>query len=138
MKDKRILIVDDYSSVRTLLRIVLEDAGYRTIEAADGVGAVQAIEEHHPDLVVLDLMMPQVDGESVIRLLRDRSDTESLPIIVLTAKMDGLSPVIDLLGHKNVFGKPFDQDKLLERVGEVLGPGAQISTSAWQGEKRSN
>ncbi|HLF69631.1 MAG TPA: response regulator, partial [Actinomycetota bacterium] len=88
MKDLRVLLVDDYSSIRTLLRVVLEDEGYRTSEASNATEAIEAVLKTKPDLIILDLMMPQIDGRYVIEHLRQSGN--KTPIIVLTAKTEGL------------------------------------------------
>jgi len=117
-RDRPILVVDDDVKIVRLVRTYLERERYRVIEAFDGTSALAAIAEHDPALVVLDLMIPGVDGLSVIRAVRDRSDT---PIIILSARgttgdrIEGLS-----LGADDYVPKPFSPAELVLRVRRVL------------------
>lgn len=127
------LLVDDYSSIRTLLRVVLEDEGYRTSEASNATDAIESVLKMKPDLIILDLMMPQIDGRYVIEHLR-QSGNET-PIIVLTAKTEGLDAVMDLVGALNVYNKPFDQRRLLARIQELIGEATKPTESPWKGPR---
>lgn len=129
-------MVEDHSSVRTLLRVVLEDAGYRVMEATDGPEALEVAESASPNLILLDLMMPELDGERVIANLRAGGKTAEIPIVVVTAKEEAIGRMKDLLGEANVFGKPFDQEKLLDRISRLIGPGEPAPTSPWKGPTR--
>lgn len=82
---KTILIADDNASGRDLLRTVLEGCGYRAIEAADGGQAIEQAREYHPDLILLDLHMPDTDGFAVLRQLRSEAAFAATPIVALTA-----------------------------------------------------
>ena len=81
-----ILVVDDEEEIRELCRVNLEFEGYEVIEAADGVEALAAATQHHPDLIFLDLMMPRMDGWEVLRRLKERNETATIPVVLLTAK----------------------------------------------------
>lgn len=120
MKEIKILLVDDHPTVRNLLRAMLEGEGYQLIDARDGKEALRQSELERPDLVILDLMMPDITGERVIEELHKRS--EPIPIIVVSAKQEALQSCRDLLGSENVFAKPFEPTRLVDRVGELLGP----------------
>lgn len=127
------MLVEDHSSVRALLRVVLEDEGYRIMEADDGPAALEAAESARPDLIVLDLMMPELDGEEVITRLREKPDLAGIPVLVVTAKEEAVGRMMDLLGDRNVFEKPFDQTKVVERVRELAGPARRLPSSPWKG-----
>lgn len=131
---KRVLVVEDHSSVRTLLRVTLEDEGYRVLEANGGFEAIEAAEEAKPDLIMLDLMMPELDGEKVIHEVRGRSDIAGIPIVVVTAREEGIDRVKDLVGEANVFMKPFEEQVLVGRVRDLIGPGEDKPTSPWKGQ----
>lgn len=133
MSNPRILIVEDHTSVRTLLRVMFEAEGYRTIEADDGPAALEAAESVKPDLILLDLMMPELDGERVIARLSENPQLTGIPIIVVTAKQEAVDRMKDWLGDGNVFTKPFDQASLLARVEELIGPGSPLPSSPWKG-----
>ncbi len=113
-----ILVVDDEPHVRRLVKANLESSGYKVLTAADGNQAVSVIESETPDLVILDLMLPKLDGYAVCRRVREFS---SVPIIMLTAR----SAQIDLVhgfevGADDYLTKPFDVPELLMRVQAVL------------------
>lgn len=114
----RILVVDDDEKIREILRIYLEREGYEVEEAADGEGAILAAERAKPDLVILDLMLPQLDGWEVCRRLRTKSQ---VPIIMLTARGEEFDRVLGLeLGADDYVSKPFSPRELVARVRAVL------------------
>lgn len=121
MPGKKILLVDDHSTVRDLLRLLLEGEGYGISEAQDGAEALEKAKSERPDLVVLDLMMPQVDGEQVIKELWKSEGLVDLPVIVVSAKQEALDGCVEILGKENVFSKPFEPTKLLDRVEALIG-----------------
>lgn len=117
----KILLIEDYPSARELLRVLLEAENYEVIEAADGRTGIELALEELPDLVILDLMLPEVEGERVIRELQKSEDFAGTPILVVSAKSEALDDLRDALGDENVFSKPFEPTKLLDRVGVLLG-----------------
>jgi DNA-binding response OmpR family regulator len=115
---KAILIVEDEQKIVTLVRDYLENAGFKTTSAADGRSAVTQARAEKPDLVVLDLGLPQMDGLDVIRALRKDSD---VPIIVLTARAEESDKLVGLeLGADDYITKPFSPKELVARVRTVL------------------
>jgi two-component system, OmpR family, response regulator ResD len=117
---RAILIVDDEPTIAEVVARYLERAGYRTRIASDGAQALQAAAEQRPDLVVLDLMLPGVDGLRVMRRLRDQ-DSEPLGVILLTAKGEEADRVIGLrLGADDYVVKPFSPVELVARIDAVL------------------
>jgi two-component system OmpR family response regulator len=113
-----ILVVDDDSEIRTLLAQYLEKNEYRTTTVADGAGMRKALSRSRPDLVVLDIMMPGVDG---LTLCRDLRATSSLPVIMLTARGDEVDRIVGLeLGADDYVPKPFNPRELLVRIKNVL------------------
>ena len=113
-----ILVVDDERKIRDLVRSYLEREGYAVLVADSGQGALEALERANPDLVVLDLMLPDVSGEEVARSVRSHSD---LPIIMLTAKAGEDDRVAGLhLGADDYLVKPFSPRELVARVEAVL------------------
>ena len=133
MNEPRILVVDDYSSVRTLLRVLLEAEGYRIMEASDGTEALEVAASIRPDLIILDLMMPELDGEHVIAQLHEDESLKDLPVLVLTAKQEALARVREVVGSENVFSKPFDPPELLTRIEALVGKASKPSKSPWKG-----
>lgn len=115
---KRILIVDDELSILKFLRSNLEDRGYAIISATNGEEALAIIEREMPDLILLDVMMPQMDGFEVCRRLREWSQ---IPIIMLSARGDERDKVQCLdLGADDYIVKPFGSNELMARVRAVL------------------
>jgi DNA-binding response OmpR family regulator len=115
----RVLIVDDEPDVLLLLRIELEAEGYETLLAADGETALRRIAEERPDVVLLDVMMPVVDGWGVLQRLADQGSHAR--VIVLSAKANDSDVVHALeLGAKEYVTKPFEPAALLVTVGHVL------------------
>src|SRR2546423_2019633 len=120
MRDQsaRILLVDDEQSIQTLLSYPLRKDGYEVVRASDGREALARFSEQSFDLVVLDLMLPQVDGLEVCRRLRARS---AVPIIMLTAKSEEIDKVVGLeLGADDYITKPFSMREFRSRVKAAL------------------
>jgi DNA-binding response OmpR family regulator len=117
-RSARILLVDDEHSIQTLLSYPLRKDGYEVVRASDGREALDRFAEEPFDLVVLDLMLPQVDGLEVCRRLRSRS---SVPIIMLTAKSEEIDKVLGLeLGADDYITKPFSMREFRSRVKAAL------------------
>ncbi|MHB1132354.1 MAG: response regulator [Chloroflexota bacterium] len=114
-----ILVVDDDSCIRGLLASWLEDAGYRVIVAADGLQALEQTRRDTPNLILLDLSMPKLDGYSVIRTLRQRLDGFNLPIIAISADIRAPQNLRGL-GVDGFLSKPFDLDEVLARAKAAL------------------
>ena len=113
-----VLVVDDEPIVREVVVRYLEREGYRTLEAGDGVLARELVERERPNLVVLDLMLPGMDGLSLCRWIRSRSD---LPVIMLTARGEEADRIVGLeLGADDYVTKPFSPRELAARVRTVL------------------
>ncbi len=118
MAGKRVLVVDDDVKTVELVKIYLNRDGYRVLTAYDGVDALRLAREGYPDLIVLDLMLPGIDGLEVCRTLRDESD---VPIIMLTAKTMDQDKLVGLnLGADDYVTKPFSPRELAARVRAVL------------------
>ena len=117
----RILIVDDNETNRDILRTRLGPHGYELLEAADGEEAIAATREHHPDLILLDVMMPKIDGIEVCRRLKADADLPFTAIILVTAKADTKDVVAGLeAGADEYLTKPLDQAALVARVKSML------------------
>jgi two-component system, OmpR family, phosphate regulon response regulator OmpR len=115
----QILVVDDDVELRDLLRDYLARQGIEVSVLHDASSLERRIERERPDLIVLDLMMPGVDGLSALRQLRAHGDT--IPVIMLTARADGVDRIIGLeLGADDYLGKPFDPSELVARIRTVL------------------
>ena len=118
MANEKILIVDDDKNICELLRLYLNKEGYQISLAHDGQAAVDTFEQQHPDLVLLDVMMPKMDGWEVCRRIRAAGDT---PVIMLTAKGETFDKVLGLeLGADDYVVKPFDAKEVVARIKAVL------------------
>ncbi len=114
----RVLVIDDERDIRQVLVYVLEDEGYQVDEAPDGEAALELIERQHPDVIILDMKMPGMDGWEFVRRYRERYDHQA-PIIVLTAAQDAARRGADVSADGYV-PKPFDLDVLTERVSAIV------------------
>ena len=118
MTKTKILIVDDDTNIAELISLYLQKEGYDTYEVYSGKQAVEAYGQYRPDLVLLDVMLPEMDGYDVCKEIRKTSKT---PIIMLTAKCDVFDKVLGLeLGADDYIAKPFDPKELIARVKAVL------------------
>ena len=121
IEGRRILVVDDEEHIRRILKFQLEKNGYEVTTAENGEEALHHVRRLRPDLILLDLMMPKLDGFEVCRRLRDDFQTNHIPIIMLTAKSDLPDKIMGLKGGANDYlVKPYSNEELLLRVSNVL------------------
>jgi DNA-binding response OmpR family regulator len=121
LPDRPILVVDDDAKIVRLVRTYLERDGYAVVTAADGPAALAAIEEHQPALVVLDLMLPELDGRAVIRAVRRDEESGATPILVLSARGTTIDRIAGLEdGADDYLPKPFSPAELVVRVKAIL------------------
>ena len=117
----KILIVDDEQDIADLVSYNLEKEGYATIKAYDGGDVLKTVKTQKPDLVILDLMLPHMNGLDICRAIRANPETVNLPIIMLTAKADEVDKIIGLeIGADDYMTKPFSVKELIARVRTVL------------------
>ncbi len=115
---KRILVVDDEKKIVEIVKAYLEREGFKVTTAFDGRAALDSARRQHPDLIVLDLMLPEISGFDVCRALRKESD---VPIIMLTARDESTDKIVGLeLGADDYVTKPFDPKELVSRIKAVL------------------
>jgi DNA-binding response OmpR family regulator len=115
---KKVLIVDDEENIRELVDLYIRKAGFKTVQAKNGREAMEKFETEKPNLIILDLMLPYMDGETVAQKLRKKSN---IPIIMLTAKADEIDRVQGLeIGADDYVVKPFSPRELVARVKNIL------------------
>ena len=128
MSVSTVLVVDDEPRIVDTLRLYLEREGFRVVTAFDGRSALEAAERHKPDLIILDLMLPEVSGWDVTRELRSRS---AVPIIMLTARSEETDRVVGLeLGADDYVTKPFSPREVVARVRAVLRRSSPVEPAA--------
>jgi DNA-binding response OmpR family regulator len=121
LPERPILVVDDDAKIVRLVRTYLERDGFTVVTAADGPAALDAIERHRPALVVLDLMLPELDGRAVIRAVRRDDEAAATPILVLSARGTTLDRIAGLEdGADDYLPKPFSPAELVVRVKAIL------------------
>lgn len=122
---KSILIADDQDDERAIQRALLEHLGYQVREAADGVDALQQVSDAPPDLVLLDIAMPRLDGLAVCRALRNDPATADIPVLFYTASVgEEWEEEVARLGRCKVLIKPVDPHDVAQEVDELIGPAA--------------
>lgn len=109
---KKVLIVEDYADVRAMMKFFIKRQGYQVIEAGDGYEAIEKVKEHHPDLILMDLAMPIMDGVTATEIIRDFYDTEKVPIIALTAYGEIYQQKAIKAGCNQVINKPVEFDNI--------------------------
>jgi two-component system response regulator VicR len=119
--NKTVLIVDDEPDTLELVKLVLESGGFKTVSAASGMEALREVDVSKPDLVLLDIMMPDMDGWEVFRKIKEINST--LPIVILTAKAQNFDRLLGLhvLKADNYITKPFGKNELISKVRKLSG-----------------
>ncbi|WP_225976280.1 response regulator [Mucilaginibacter ginsenosidivorax] len=119
MSNKTILICDDDEGILDMLELILEETGYRIIPVKNSLHIYEEIEKENPDLILLDLWMPVLSGDQVLRTLRKNPETKSLPVIVISASREG-EKIANDAGADLFLAKPFDLDNLVTTVQEII------------------
>jgi CheY-like chemotaxis protein len=118
--NEKILIVEDYTDTRFLMRILLESFGYEVLEAADGLEAVESIKNQLPDLILMDISLPFMDGLTATKVIRSFDGTSKIPIIAVTAFGNSLYKKAIEAGCDDLIKKPLDFDNLEPIINEYL------------------
>jgi CheY-like chemotaxis protein len=117
-----ILVIEDYSDTRELLSVLLRGNGYNVIEAEDGVEGLLKAGWVYPDLILMDLSLPEMDGVEVARRIHSQSKLSQVPIFVLSAYLtDAVKEDVRSVGCVEAFPKPFDADALMAKITATLG-----------------
>ncbi len=120
---KKVMIVDDDPDIVEIIKLVIQDAGYETVEVYGGKECLYKLEDIKPDLILLDIMMPDLDGYEVHRKIKENEETANIPVIAVTAKTQALDKMIGLHISKmeGYITKPFGKKELIDKVKEVIG-----------------
>ena len=119
---KTVLIVEDYADTRTLMKYLLEGYGYQVIEAADGQEAVEKVKQQHPDLILMDLSLPVMDGFTATQIIRKFDGGGKVPIIAVTAYGNSFYRKAIEAGCDDLINKPLDFKKLEPILEQYLAP----------------
>ncbi len=121
MANEHILVIEDDPAVRTLLDKSLQAKGYRVTLATDGLDGLTVLERMRPDLILVDLMMPRLDGMTFVKAIKGHGDTQPIPIIILTAKNDARSMIDGInVGARFYVTKPFQIADLISKIEKAL------------------
>ena len=117
---KKVLIVEDVADVRRMMKILVEWYGYKAITAEDGYEAIEKVKECHPDLILMDLMMPLLDGAVAVEIIRNTNEGTEIPIIALTAYGEIYQKRAIEAGCNQVISKPLNFDNLRPLLNRYL------------------
>ncbi len=121
MSDQRVLIIEDEKSLVDVLTYNLENEGFEVLSATDGMDGLNQARAHHPDLIILDLMLPVMEGLEVCRQLRGDSRTREIPVLMLTAKSEEVDEIVGFrMGADDYVTKPFKLKPLIQRIKALL------------------
>ncbi|MGN7986196.1 response regulator [Pedobacter sp. 22226] len=119
MGNKKIMICDDDEGILDVLEMILEDTGHTVIAEQNSMNAIGLIQSTRPDLVVLDLWMPVISGDQILKAVRNSPETASLPVLVMSASRDGKEIAL-AAGASEYISKPFDFDHLVAVVDRLI------------------
>lgn len=130
MKNKKIMVVDDEADIRELIRFNLEKEGFEVVSVSDGETALEEARLRQPDLILLDVMLPGIDGVEVCFKLKSDIAFKSIPIVMLSAKSDESDQLVGLkIGADDYLVKPFSPKVLVAKIGAILRRGDVVSSS---------
>ena len=117
--NKTVLICDDDEGILDLVSIILEGSGFQTVCVQNSLEVFKQISKENPDLIFLDLWMPQLSGDQVLKAIREDSETSEIPVIVMSASRDG-AQIARQAGADDFLAKPFDIDELINKANALL------------------
>jgi len=120
MKDKKILVCDDDQGILEMLELLLEDDGYTVVLEPNSVNALRTIEREMPDLILLDIWMPVISGDQILKALKADPQKNSIPVLMYSASTDGRA-IAEESGADAFLSKPFDLSELLSEIDSLLG-----------------
>jgi two-component system alkaline phosphatase synthesis response regulator PhoP len=121
MKNGKVLVVDDEVNITQILEFSIGSEGYEVLTASNGEEAIDKARREQPDLIILDIMMPKIDGYEACRILKANPITKNIPVVLLTAKGRDIDKRLGYeVGASDYIIKPFSPNKLIERIHELL------------------
>ncbi|MCK4537935.1 MAG: response regulator [Candidatus Krumholzibacteria bacterium] len=121
MKKGKVLVVDDEINITQILEFSIGSEGYEVLTASNGEEAIDKARREQPDLIILDIMMPKIDGYEACRILKANPITKNIPVVLLTAKGRDIDKRLGYeVGASDYIIKPFSPNKLIERIHELL------------------
>jgi len=120
MEKKKILVIDDEPIIREVMIFRLESMGYDVFFAEDGQEGLDAVKAKKPDLVLLDLKMPTLNGDEVAKHIKSNDEIKNIPVILITASVDSVTEIVSECGADDYLIKPFDSDVFEEKVRNFL------------------
>ncbi len=121
MSKGKILIADDEQHIQELLEMIFEEEGYEVVTASDGAEAVEKAKSELPDAIIMDIMMPKLDGYQAFHSLRDDPATATIPVLILTAKSESIYDRISKgIGASDHITKPFDPAEVVEKIESMI------------------
>jgi CheY-like chemotaxis protein len=119
---KKVLVIDDEPSMHRLIEFILEDEGFQLVEPKAHDEAARSAKKGKPDVIILDIMMPEVNGFDVLKMLKEDEDTRNIPVIILSVRsMQADKDRAMSLGANNYLTKPFEPARLVKAVNEAVG-----------------
>ncbi|WP_104381810.1 response regulator [Sphingobacterium sp. HMA12] len=119
MERKKIMICDDDQGIVEMLELFLELEGFNVISEINSTNLIKQLTTHQPDLLLLDLWMPLLSGDQVIKIIRNTPEVKDLPVLILSASVDGAAIAEDL-GANGFIAKPFDLDEITSKINAIL------------------
>lgn len=118
----KVLVVDDEQDILELVSLILSEEGLQVFQAEEGLSALEIARKEKPDLILLDIMMPEIDGWEVLKMLKIEEETKNIPVAMLTCKTETRDKVLGIQeGAVDYITKPFAPEDLLLRVQDILG-----------------
>jgi len=128
---KRILLIEDEEDIAAIIKLQADLSGYKLHVEVDGINGYRAVEREKPDLVIIDIMLPGINGYDVCRKIKSHSDLKNIPVIILSAKTEELDVILGLeLGADDYVAKPFSPKVLFSRIKAILRRGKETEKSS--------
>lgn len=119
MKVKKVMVCDDDRGILDLIELIMEEAGFSVVSEINSLNAISRIEKEKPDLLILDIWMPVLSGDQVLKSIKNSTSIVNLPVIMYSASTEGES-IAKVAGADDYIAKPFDLDELMDKVNRLI------------------